>query len=53
MGVQLESTIGLPRTIAIYLISGIGGNLFSALCDSNISVGASTAIFGLFGAYIG
>lgn len=48
-GINLESTIGIFRTIAIYFISGILGNLFSALLTDSISVGASTCIFGLMG----
>ena len=36
-----------------WLIYRIGGNLFSAFCDfSSVSVGASTAIFGLYGGIV-
>lgn len=38
--------------MAIYLLSGIGGNVFSALINDNLSVGASTAITGLMAAYV-
>ena len=31
----------------LYLVSGVGGNIFSALCNNNPSVGASTADFGI------
>ena len=51
-GLNLESSIGIPRTIGIYFISGICGNLFSALITDTISVGASSAIFGLLGALL-
>lgn len=51
-GINLESTIGIPRTIAIYIISGIIGNLFSALLTDSISVGASSCIFGLMGSLL-
>mmetsp|Transcript_82058 Transcript_82058/g.123208 ORF Transcript_82058/g.123208 Transcript_82058/m.123208 type:complete len:83 (+) Transcript_82058:293-541(+) len=49
-GCSLESTIGTYRTIILYFLSGIGGILFSSLINSYISVGASTAIFGILGA---
>lgn len=50
---SLEATIGFNKTVIIYLVSGIGGNLFSALLSDSIGVGASTAIFGILGAYLG
>jgi len=51
-GLNLESTIGIPKTIGIYFISGICGNLLSALITDTISVGASACIFGLMGALL-
>lgn len=51
-GINLETTIGIPRTFAIYFVSGICGNLFSALMSDSISVGASSCIFGLMGALL-
>ena len=39
--------------MVIYLLGGVGGNLFSSLMDWNLSVGASTSIFGLLGAMAG
>lgn len=51
-GINLESTIGIPRTIGIYFISGICGNMFSALITDSISVGASSCIFGLLGSLL-
>eukprot|EP00741_Cyanophora_paradoxa_P021612 tig00000241_g20861.t1 len=50
-GIQVERAFGSPRTAAVYLISGVGGTLASALMDpASISVGASGAVFGLVGA---
>ena len=48
----METIIGHWRFLAIYLLSGIGGNLLSLAWgnDNAISAGASTALFGLFGA---
>lgn len=49
LGFMLESLLGPARVAAIYFISGIGGNIFSALCYPSkvMAVGASTSIFGL------
>jgi len=41
------------KIIVIYVVSGLGGNIFSSLITDYPSVGASTAIFGLLGALIG
>lgn len=48
LGGDLERDIGPIRLAAIYLISGIAGNVFGALFApiNVVSVGASTAIFG-------
>ena len=51
--IQLETTIGTKRTIALYFISGIGGILFSSLINDDLSVGASTAIMGLVAGLLG
>lgn len=41
------------RVGAIYILSGIGGSILSALfIQKNISVGASGALFGLLGAML-
>jgi len=37
----------------LYIVSGVGGIVFSCCCNSSISVGASTAIFGLLGGLLG
>lgn len=49
IGFMLENLLGPLRVAGIYFVSGIGGNLFSALCYPSKfgSVGASTSIFGL------
>ena len=52
VGPQLESFFGKTKFLFIYLIGGIVGNLFSALLTDGLSVGASGAIFGLFGALL-
>jgi membrane associated rhomboid family serine protease len=52
LGRSLEAVLGPLRFLALYLIAGLGGNvavyLFSPV--NQPSVGASTAIFGLFAA---
>ena len=49
-GIALERLIGTPRMIVLYMLSGIGGNIFSALMATrNVSVGASSALFGFYG----
>jgi rhomboid protease GluP len=48
----VEYSFGWLKTILIYLVSGIGGNIFSDLTkpsDSLIKVGASTSLFGIIG----
>ena len=51
-GTQLERVVGKLRLILIYVISLVGGSLASLLLGApgQASVGASGAIFGLFGA---
>lgn len=50
-GLILEREWGIPRTMIIYFLSGIGGCLFSSLIQPHsVSVGASGAIMGLLGA---
>lgn len=50
-GMSFESN-GVFKTMAIYILSGVGGNLFSALVSDNLSVGASTCIMGLLGGHL-
>ena len=57
IGYQLEPILGHIKYTALYLLSGIGASVCSVLYYTNISVpsmavGASGAIFGLFGGYI-
>jgi membrane associated rhomboid family serine protease len=51
-GSYLEMIAGKGKYLAIYLVAGIAGNVFVYLLAAPISVtiGASTAIFGIFGA---
>ncbi|OIW03970.1 hypothetical protein TanjilG_30246 [Lupinus angustifolius] len=50
IGIRLEQEFGFVRIGFLYLISGFGGSLLSALfIQSGISVGASGALFGLLG----
>lgn len=52
IGSSLEADIGTGRFAALYLLSGFGGILFSACCSDMRSMGASTAVYGLVGAYL-
>lgn len=52
IGPLIERYYGKTKYLAIYLGSGILGSLFSAVCGNYVSVGASGAIFGLFGAMV-
>ncbi|KAE8651010.1 RHOMBOID-like protein 1 [Cucumis sativus] len=50
IGIRLEQEFGFIRIGLLYVISGFGGSLLSSLfIQSNISVGASGALFGLLG----
>lgn len=51
LGTQLEGILGHWRFALIYLLSGLAGNAASfALSVFSVSAGASTSLFGLFGA---
>jgi len=50
LGPILEGYIGHARFLAVFLISGLYGTLFSYALSGPVSVGASGAIFGLLGA---
>lgn|SRR5699024_911259 len=52
LGIQLESIYGPWRFLGIYLLSGIAGNAASFAFSQSVSAGASTALFGLFGAAV-
>jgi rhomboid protease GluP len=50
IGPTLERIYGHQRYLALYLLSGIAGNICSFVFTPNPSLGSSTAIFGLLGA---
>lgn len=50
IGYQLERILGPRWFLLIYLASGFGGNVASAVFSVNMSAGASGALFGLLGA---
>ncbi|PZF80943.1 rhomboid family intramembrane serine protease [Jiangella anatolica] len=53
LGTQLEPLLGRARFTTLYLLSALGGSAASLLMVSdsyNISIGASGAVYGLFGA---
>lgn len=54
IGIRLEQQFGYVRIGIIYLLSGFGGSVLSALFlrNHNISVGASGALFGLLGSML-
>lgn len=54
IGSQIEGIYGHWRFFALYLLSGIAGNVasFAFGNPASISAGASTALFGLFGAFL-
>jgi rhomboid protease GluP len=50
LGTELERLLGWERFLAIYLFSGLVGNLASYAFSPSLAAGASGAIFGLIGA---
>lgn len=53
IGIRLEQEFGFVRIGLLYIISGFGGSLMSALfIQAGISVGASGALFGLLGSML-
>ncbi len=51
LGRILEPSIGTPRFLAVYVASLFGGSFGALLLDPNaLTIGASGAIFGIFGA---
>ncbi|KAK3039285.1 hypothetical protein RJ639_027989 [Escallonia herrerae] len=53
IGIRLEQQFGFVRIGVIYLLSGFGGSVLSALfIQKYISVGASGTLFGLLGAML-
>ncbi len=53
LGPMLETALGRSRFLALYVLSALGGSTLSYLLSepNQLGVGASGAIFGLFGAY--
>ena len=53
LGPVLESALGRARFLALYVLSALGGSVLSFVLSDplQLGVGASGAIFGLFGAY--
>ena len=53
LGPALEAALGRVRYLTLYVLSALGGSVLSFLVSSpgQFGVGASGAIFGLFGAY--
>jgi rhomboid protease GluP len=49
LGPAIERFFGTPRMLAIYLLSGFSGLVFSLSLSPSPSVGASGAVFGLLG----
>ena len=52
IGSILEADMGAMKFLSLYILSGMGGILFSAFCTDDLSMGASTAVFGLVGSYV-
>ncbi|ASK63193.1 rhomboid family intramembrane serine protease [Virgibacillus phasianinus] len=52
LGPAVEKIYGSTRFFIVYMLAGIGGGLASFAFSSNISAGASGALFGLFGALL-
>lgn len=50
VGTLYERCVGRWRFLSVYLIAGVGGNVLSLAALPDIGVGASGAIFGVFGA---
>lgn len=52
MGPDVERFFGPGRFLATYLAAGVAGNYLSAIKSPNPSLGASGAVFGVYGAYL-
>lgn len=52
LGNEIERILGSWRFLIVYLLSGIMGNVCSFAFSKALSAGASTSLFGLFGAIL-
>ena len=52
MGPQVEREYGPSRFLVIFVAAGLSGSLLSVLAGTSFFIGASGAIFGLFGALV-
>lgn len=52
IGSQIESFLGKVKYILVYLFSALTGSMLSIIFSDSISIGASGAIFGLFGSLL-
>ena len=52
IGPMVERVYGRVKYVAIYFISGICASIFSYIFSTDVSIGASGAIFGLLGAVL-
>lgn len=50
-GTEVETLFGPGRYLGTYLAAGVAGNLLSSMQSPNPALGASGAVFGIFGAY--
>lgn len=50
LGREVETIFGSARFTSLYLLSGVSGAIFSYMLTRGLSAGASTSLFGLFGA---
>ena len=50
-GSMVERIFGARNFVALYLAAGVIGNVASFVAGPNLSVGASGAVFGIFGAF--
>jgi rhomboid protease GluP len=50
-GMRIEEAYGRAGFLALYLFAGVVGGVASALSGEAVSVGASGAVFGIFGAW--
>jgi rhomboid protease GluP len=52
IGPMVETVYGKVKYITIYFVAGICSSIFSYIFSTNVSIGASGAIFGLLGAVL-